>query len=134
MTQKASARIVGGLVFGLLIVATAGAFFITQRLQERPPPNDFASFTPASSQHNTVSLNFSLDKADRVTLLIVDENGQPVRRLENSQPLGSGSHNVVWDGRTDDGRIARPGTYSLRIELSSEGRFVTAHTRPIVRG
>jgi hypothetical protein len=133
MTRSPSATIVGRLVFVFLIVATVGAFFITQRLQERPPPNDFVSFTPASSQHNTVSLSFSLDRPDKVTLLIVDENGQPIRRLENGQPLGPGSHSVVWDGRADDGRIARPGTYSLRIELLSEGQFVTAHTRPIVR-
>lgn len=115
----------------LLIAATVGAFFITQRLEQRPPPNQFASFTPKNGE--TLSINFSTDRADRVTLGIFDEAGIEVRRLSTDQFLPQGAHSVVWDGRTSAGQIAHVGTYSLRVTLRTDG-YHTVSTRPIVKG
>jgi hypothetical protein len=46
--------------------------------------------------------------------------------VDGARPAGP--NEVAWDGRTDDGTVAAPGTYFVRLE-APEGR----ETRRVVR-
>jgi flagellar hook assembly protein FlgD len=85
-----------------------------------------ASLTLAPCFPNPTSartrLRFTLDQARSVTLAIFDVGGRRVRTLEQ-RPLPAGTHDVLWDGRTEAGSIAPSGIYSC--VLWSEGARVT---------
>ena len=49
-----------------------------------------------------------------MTLSIYDTNGRLVRTLVN-EVEGSGTHEVTWDGRDDNGVAAGSGVYFYRL-------------------
>jgi hypothetical protein len=54
---------------------------------------------------------------------IVDSHEDTVRTLDADVALESGETvRYVWDGRTDDGTLARPGRYRLGVELPDSDR------------
>ena len=128
-------------VFGLLVVATLAAFFVTQRLKNADPIVSRVFYRPwvspnGDGRKDAVRMRFRLPRADRVTVSVVDEGGDEVRRLADDRPLGARTHYFRWNGRADDGRLARDGAYRLRVSLRSQGRSllaprtVTLDTRP----
>src|SRR4051794_1315366 len=115
------------IVFVLLVVATVAAFFVTQRLKRSSPvvrhvmlplyisPN-------GDGRKDTATIRFRLPKADdRVTVSMVDANGDEVRRLADRR-LGKGRHHVVWNGRDSSAAILPDGFYYLRVVLGGQGR------------
>ena len=64
-------------------------------------PNPFGSRT---------TIRYTLDKPERVQLLVADPAGRIVRRLADG-PQVAGSHVVEWDGRNDQGAQAPAGIY-----------------------
>ena len=134
------------VVFGALVLATLGAFVVTQRLKrstpivERvyyyvpcPPPHQDkrcsrSSFSPlAAPPAGRVRLRFYLPKRrDSVTVSVVDASGQDVRTLVDDRTLHRGFHTYTWNGRTDADTIAPDGVYRLRVTLRAEGRALTA--------
>jgi hypothetical protein len=135
---------VAKIVFALLVVATVGAFFVTQRLKRSAPvvrhvvlplyisPN-------GDGRKDRAVIKFRLPKADdRVTVSITDANGDEVRRLAERR-LGKGRHRFVWNGRDGSGSIPADGFYYLRVVLAGQGRgtitrrgiqLVTAKPKP----
>jgi hypothetical protein len=122
---------VAKIVFALLVVATVGAFFVTQRLKRSAPvvrhvvlplyisPN-------GDGRKDRAVIKFRLPKADdRVTVSITDANGDEVRRLAERR-LGKGRHRFVWNGRDGSGSIPPDGFYYLRVVLAGQGRGTTA--------
>ena len=118
---------VAKVVFALLVLATVGAFFVTQRLKRSAPvvrhvvlplyisPN-------GDGRKDTAVIRFRLPKADdRVTVSITDANGDEVRRLAD-RPLSKGRHRFVWNGRDSSAAIPPDGFYYLRVVLSGQGR------------
>jgi hypothetical protein len=118
---------VAKIVFALLVVATVGAFFVTQRLKRSAPvvrrvmlplyisPN-------GDGRKDRAVIKFRLPKADdRVTVSITDANGDEVRRLAE-RPLGKGRHRFVWNGHDGSGSIPADGFYYLRVVLAGQGR------------
>ena len=118
-------------VFGALVVATVGAFFITQRLKSSNPVVRRVLFEPAAISPNgdgradRARIDFKLRRTDDVTLSVLDDRGEEVRRLADDRLLRKGFRHVTWDGRTDEGRIAPDGPYRLRVSVRSEGRATT---------
>src|SRR5919206_3964920 len=132
------------LVFALLVVATVGAFFVTQRLKRSSPvvrhvvlplyisPN-------GDGRKDTAVIRFRLPKADdRVTVSMVDANGDEVRRLADRR-LSKGRHHFVWNGRDSSAAILPDAFYYLRVVLGGQGRgtitrrgihLVTAKPKP----
>jgi flagellar hook assembly protein FlgD len=115
------------IVFALLVVATVGAFFVTQRLKRSSAvvrhvvlpryisPN-------GDGRKDTAVVRFRLPKADdRVTVSMVDANGDEVRRLADRR-LSKGRHHFVWNGRDSSAAILPDGFYYLRVVLGGEGR------------
>jgi len=62
---------------------------------------------------------FRLDQAGPAQLAIYDTRGQLVRTLV-SESLPAGSHEVIWDGKTDAGRQAASGTYFYRLDAGQQ--------------
>ena len=118
-------------VFGLLVVATLAAFFVTQRLKSADPIVSRVFYQPwvspnGDGRKDVVRMRFRLPRSDRVTASVVDERGDEVRRLADDRLLGARTHYFHWDGRTDAGRRAGDGTYRLRVSLRSQGRSLLA--------
>ncbi|MBK8166800.1 MAG: hypothetical protein IPK64_12730 [bacterium] len=59
-------------------------------------------------------VRFSLPAAGAVVLDLHDAGGARVRRLA-AGTYDAGAHELVWDGRDDQGRDAASGTYLLRL-------------------
>jgi glucose/arabinose dehydrogenase len=97
-------RIFPGPSTGIDAVATSGA------IAAAPNPA-----TPASG----TTIRFEVVHPGRVTLRILDVTGRAVRTLADG-PLPAGARSVPWDGRTDAGTAAAPGTYFYRLERSGE--------------
>ncbi len=66
-------------------------------------------------------LRFSLERAGQCDLNIFDSAGRLVRTLLREQ-TSSGAHQVVWDGRTNDGARANPGIYYYRLQTETDQR------------
>ncbi len=136
-----SSRLVS-VVFGVLVIATLGAFVATQRLKRSTPfvervyyygpcvgrskECSRSSFSPLS-RYGPVSMRFQLPKRQSgVTVSIVNDRGDDVRTLVDSRTLRRGEHTYTWDGRDDSGAIVPDGQYRLRVTLRDQGRALTA--------
>lgn len=133
------------IVFGLLVIATAGAFVITQRIKGSTPVIERVFFYEYvgptgdcrvnGEDRRTVDMRFDLPEDDRVTVEIVDERGDVVREIAGDVPRGVDRGGIRWDGRTarfrwdgrdDEGEVPPDGVYRMRVTLRQEGRAVTA--------
>ncbi len=120
------------IVFVLLVCATLGAFFITQRLKRTEAvvnrvyvkPKHFSPNRDGVNEHTGIS--FRLRDGDHVTATVVDDKGDAVRTLALDRYLGPGFYRFTWDGRTDAGGRAPDGTYFLRVSLRRKGLAATA--------
>jgi hypothetical protein len=128
------------VVFALLVAATFGAFFVAQRLKGAESVAEITRmtrfFSPNGDGRRDVNrITFTVKEADRVTVTIVDRDGERVRRLvrapdEVEGPLAAGervgSVTVLVDGEPVR-RVALvtaaevPGAGTLRVLLSDLG-------------
>ena len=126
-------------IFAVLVAATFAAFFVAQRLKNSPSviqelrintdaPGQQIFSPNADGRRDRVRFSLLLDKADHVTLTILDDDGDPVRTLIDDRALRAhqrlGLPGVPWDGRDGDGHMAPDGRYRLRITLRDQGRSV----------
>ena len=132
MSSSAFARV----VFALLVAATGAAFFVTQKLKTEDPVVKRLAlqrfFSPnGDGRKETAGISFQLPEGDSVTVDVVEDGGDRVRRLLDDRALRAGTHSLSWDGRDDRGRVPSDGTYYVRVSLREQGRAVTG-TRGIV--
>jgi hypothetical protein len=124
-------RSVAAVLFALFVVATGGAFLVTQRLKRSSPIVTRVFFHEwlgprCGCDKSHVTLRFDLPKPQRVTVSLVNGAGEVVRTLADDRFMAKGTQRFVWDGRGDDGSIVPDGSYRLRVGLRAEGRSVTA--------
>ncbi len=117
--------------FALLVAATLGAFFVTQRLKTTDPVvigvRTLGFFSPvgAGAQRSTY-VSFFLQRDDDVTVTVVDAGGDRVRTLADGRAVPARTRVAFrWDGRTEDGRRAPDGAYFFRVGLARQGRSLT---------
>jgi hypothetical protein len=110
----------------LLIVATATAFAVTQRLKLEPSPisrtrvsDEFSPVCRCASK--TASIEFSLRRADDVRIAVRTASGE-VTVAQGSFP--EGDVHVRWDGRDASGEIVPDGTYYPFVQLQRAGRTI----------
>ncbi len=121
-------------VFGALVIATFGAFFAAQRLKNAPPVlsrlSVFPFFSPnRDGRFDRARVSFRVKETDRVTVAVLDDEGDEVRELMGTRRLVAGQLvRLKWDGRNDDGALCRDGRYRYRITLQHEGRSVIPAT------
>jgi flagellar hook capping protein FlgD len=135
------------VAFGALVVATVGAFFVTQHLKvstplingaPRPSP---AVISPRQNGcggfYKRANLSFYLQhRADTVDVYIVDQNGTFIRTLASGRYMHRGVRKpdgeFPWDGREDNGSVAPDGTYYYRVALLGQGRTSELSNTPVV--
>jgi alpha-amylase len=82
---------------------------VTTHVAPRAAPNPF---------RDTTTFHFSLARADRVRIDVLDVGGRRVRTL-GPRLLDAGAHTLGWDGRDDAGGEAAPGLYFVRFSGAS---------------
>lgn len=75
-------------------------------------------FNPVSGQN--AGIKFDLSSGDNVTVTVFDVMGNQVRSLVKQVNYNSGSVNVPWDGRNDNGNIVAPGLYLVYIKVGDK--------------
>jgi len=81
----------------------------TEGLQARNYPNPFNPET---------SIEFFLQKPEKVLLRVFNVTGQLVRTLLNTEQT-TGTHTVQWDGRNENGMLVPSGLYFYRIDTGA---------------
>jgi FlgD Ig-like domain len=113
------------LVVGLL-GGSAAAFAVTERLKlERSPifgTHVDKVVSPGSGRR--AEIVFRLRKPERLSLAIVDSNGDVVRALIDSSHVSAGRKEYNWDGRDDAGDPVPDGTYKPRVHLAGDHRTI----------
>ena len=116
-------------VYGLLVVATIAAFFVTQRLKsDEPVVLRFSATTKAISPNadgvtDGTFVGFDLSEDARVSFGVIDERGDEVRTLLEARDLeGDQKYRFPWNGRDDGGAPVPDGSYRLQVSLRDEGR------------
>jgi hypothetical protein len=61
------------------------------------------------------TISFEISKPGDVILDVFNLKGQLIKRLINNQ-MTTGKHNVIWDGKDNNGKICSSGVYYYRIE------------------
>ena len=111
-----------------LLGCTAAAFAVTEGLKlEKSPITDTIVdkvVAPDSSTHAKAAIGFMLRKPDRLTVQIVNGNGDVIRTLARSKPARRGTQQFTWNGRDDSGRVVPDGIYKPRVHLAHERRTI----------
>ena len=83
-----------------------------------------------SLEHDRLSTgSFSLESSADCTVLILFENGYPVREIQMGT-LKPGEHSFEWDGRDMDGEIMDEGIYGFEINaMDPYGDLIPVDTR-----
>ncbi|HEX3455482.1 MAG TPA: FlgD immunoglobulin-like domain containing protein [Gaiellaceae bacterium] len=118
------------IVVVLLLGGTAAAFVYTQGLKQTKSPivstRVVKPFSPVCNcPTRAARIRFGLRKPDHVSISILDSGGHVVRTLFTSKAIKSGFHGFSWDGRTDDGTLAKDGVYKARVDLDDADRTIT---------
>ncbi len=116
-------------VFAALVVATLGAFFVTQRLKQTPRLVQTLSVTKIYSPKigfRKAGIRLRLKRTDQATVSILNGDGDVVRRLAVNQRYHAGrAVQLLWNGRDSSGAIVPDGSYKIRVGLKRQGRSVT---------
>jgi len=119
------------VVFVLLVAASFSAFFAAQRLKSAPPVATIKKITRHFSpngdgRRDMARIRIRVRKDDDVTIAVVDDAGNEVRRLASAVPATRDrAMRVRWAGRTSTGSLAPEGAYRVRVSLRRGGRAVT---------
>lgn len=114
----------------VLLGATAVAFGVSERLKlERAPiaaPEITKVFSPVCECEDArATISFRVRESGRVSLSIVDADGDLVRELVSRRRLpADGVLEAYWDGRREDGRPVAEGIYRPRIRLTRDRRTI----------
>ncbi|MCX7761653.1 MAG: FG-GAP-like repeat-containing protein [Candidatus Kryptonium sp.] len=73
-------------------------------------PNPFNPYT-------NISFYLPIDK--KISLIIYDVTGREVIRLIDEQEFPKGKHNVVWDGKDQNGKPVASGTYFYKLKFGN---------------
>lgn len=134
------ARLLPTLLVLALLGSTAVAFAVTEGLKLEKSPITRTKVDKVVSPVDQAGIGFDLRKRDRVSVAVVNGNGDIVRTLVASRPMRAGAQIFPWDGRDDDGRFVADGTYRPRVHLAREHRTIVLPnpirvdaTKPLVK-
>jgi hypothetical protein len=112
-----------------LLIATAAAFAITERLKLVKSPITGTRISKVFSPtcgcaRGKAKVSIVLRRGDTVTIEILDASRQLVRTLVADQPVARGRIVFRWDGRTDVFGRAPEGVYRIQIHLARQHRTI----------
>lgn len=118
------------VAFALLVVASLGAFFAAQELKGQPGVIAEFRRTPLFSPNqdgrkDRATVRFEIRRRDRVSVTVVDADGDPVRELIEGRTFRPYREiRARWDGTDERGREVPDGIYRYRVTLQEQGRNV----------
>jgi hypothetical protein len=113
-----------------LLVATAAAFAITERLKLTKSPlmpgtKVSKTFSPTCGcARGRANIVIKLRRADAITVKVLGANRQLVRLLVADTFTHRGFSTFRWDGRTDLGTRAPDGTYQAEVHLAQQHQTI----------
>jgi hypothetical protein len=118
-----------------LLIATAAAFAITERLKLTKSAVTGTKiskvFSPSCGcARGNANIKVVLRRADLITVSVIDSRGDDVRTLLADQSLGRGEVRFRWNGRTDAGELAPDGAYRIKIHLAQQHQTIVL-PRPV---
>jgi flagellar hook capping protein FlgD len=116
-----------------LLVATAAAFAITERLKLTKSAVFGTIVSPRLSPtcgcaHGRAKVFFKLRRRDDITVAILNSHEQEVALLA-AQSYPRGPVTLKWNGRDDSTRRAPDGTYRVQIHLSGQHQTIDLPNR-----
>ena len=130
----AVAKLPQTLIVLALLVATAAAFAVTERLKlERSPITGTRVdrlFSPVCEcARDAAVISFVLRQRSQVTVDVLDSDGDAVRILVRERDEARGRVSYTWDGRDEAGRIVPEGGIDRACESRSTGGRSSSRTR-----
>ncbi|MBV9943685.1 MAG: hypothetical protein JO262_16275 [Solirubrobacterales bacterium] len=136
------------VAFGILVVATIAAFFVTQHLKvttpliqgaPRPVPgviDPLHGVSCAGRNNGATTISFYLQhRSDDADVYVIDGGGEIVRTVAIGRHMRKNVRNpdgvFHWDGRSGDGRVVPDGTYHFRVALLHQGRTIDLTGVPV---
>src|SRR5437763_1281299 len=110
------------LVLAGLLIATAAAFAITERLKLEKSPVFGTKISPHLRPGGEARILLKLRHSDKVTVTIRGANRGLVDTLVAGVRAPRGANVLRWNGRTDAGKPAVEGAYFVEIHLSNQHR------------
>jgi hypothetical protein len=112
-----------------LLIATAAAFAITERLKlvKSPVTGTHISkvFSPTCGcARGKANISIKLRHSDTVTIEILDAKLRSIRLLVGSEAVPRGRTVFRWDGVTNSGGRAPEGVYRVQIHLDRQHRTI----------
>ena len=113
----------------VLLIGSAAAFTRSERLKLEPSPVAKPKFDRHLSPgcgcpHESSELTLLLRGPERLSVAVVDADGDHVTTLAESQDLPAGRASFDWDGRADDGQVVPDGRYRLKLRLENDRRTI----------
>ena len=122
-----------------LLVATAAAFAVTERLKLTKSPIFATVVYPKSGFSPTcgcargkTTVRVKLRHGDDVTVRILDAQRHEVRLLVDRLHVSRGVNVFRWDGRTNGNVIAPDGVYKTEIHLVGQHRTIVLPNRIVL--
>jgi hypothetical protein len=111
-----------------LLVATAAAFAITERLKLTKSAIYgtviSTKFSPTCGcAYSRASIFFKLRRSDSIAVSVLNAQGQEVALLA-AQHHPRGAVTLTWNGRDDGNRRVRDGTYRVRVHLTGQHQTI----------
>ena len=113
-----------------LLVATAAAFAITERLKLTKSPlmpgtKVSKTFSPTCGcARGHANIVIKLRRADAITVKVLGPNRRLVRVLVEDVFTRRGFSTFRWDGRTDANTRAPDGTYQAEVHLAQQHQTI----------
>lgn len=112
-----------------LLVATAGAFAITEHLKLIRSPiyaTKVAKVVSPRCQCATAkaTIAFRLRRSDRISVTILDGARNVVATVATDEQRPKGEVRFAWNGRTDSGAVAPDGVYRPEVRLANARRTI----------
>jgi len=123
------AKYAPAVLVAALLVATAVAFVYAEKLKLTPSPilgtRVDKVFSPiCECNTDTAAISFRLRGRDRLTVDVIDKDGDSVRTLVQDRPTPRGRVSISWDGRDDGATLVPEGSYRPRVHLAAERRTI----------
>jgi hypothetical protein len=105
--------------------------FIVEAQPARLSQLRITNMSVARTRGNQVTIQYALNAAASVQVLVQDASGKTVARLTGGT-RSAGLNTVTWTGRTDSGVAVPPGTYQIQIIATNEEGEIARAVRPLV--
>ncbi len=127
------------ITIGLLLVLTVGAFGLSQRLKREPLVIDRVSYTALGADENDpkrtvfspngdcrrdrMVIAFRTTKSDVADVDVIGQGDVLIRRLAEDRFFKRyREHELVWDGRKENGNVPQSGVYRVRVTMKGLDR------------